>query len=256
MQTKVRYLEWIRYFLMREYVGTTNADRWPGNNEFRQGLLKIVNHFLPTEEEKHVAWPGQLSEALKTYTRCSNTLRVAHQYAKCLQNLAHDFGLRPGQPLIDWWGYEWLHHLASNDMKFIKTNGISYLEKGVWLGRFVSEPAYEKSFVLLLTLPDTLNTKEREHHVIKKFREWHKQTTEELNKKGFSTPADRELLRHIHWLYLRICPQPDLGRPWGFERIAQGEHTVRQPVGRVVKSLIDILDLSLPTIPSGRPRQK
>lgn len=61
--------------------------------------------------------------------------------------------------------------------------------------------------------------------------------------------------RHIHWLYLRICPQPDIGRPWGADMIAKREDPSRRTVRDAIRSLARELGLTLLPLPPGKPRR-
>jgi hypothetical protein len=56
--------------------------------------------------------------------------------------------------------------------------------------------------------------------------------------------------RHIHWLYLRICPQKDFGRPLGWDAIAQRENVTIKTVKKFVLPLAHDLGLSLPRLSS------
>jgi len=66
--------------------------------------------------------------------------------------------------------------------------------------------------------------------------------------------AEPALSRHIHWLYLHICPQPDIGRPWGWQKIADtfgipSKTSVRNPVLALAREM----GITLPDLPPGQP---
>lgn len=62
-----------------------------------------------------------------------------------------------------------------------------------------------------------------------------------------------ELGRHIAWLYLRICPEHDTGRPLYWGAIAGRESVGVTAVTRAVKALGAEMEIDLPSIPAGRP---
>jgi hypothetical protein len=62
------------------------------------------------------------------------------------------------------------------------------------------------------------------------------------------------LALHIHWLYLRICPQEDIGRPWGFQMIAKAEEPPRPEKSTVQGAVLRLareLGITLPELPPG-----
>lgn len=73
--------------------------------------------------------------------------------------------------------------------------------------------------------------------------------------------ADRRhgLDRHLGWLFLRLCPQPE--QPWSPARIARDEHEKygvqlgERVVRRATDELAESLRIGLPRLASGRPRR-
>lgn len=64
-----------------------------------------------------------------------------------------------------------------------------------------------------------------------------------------------ELERHLRWLYLRICPRPERGRPLSWHAIASREGVGVTTITKVVKQLAQEMVLDLPKVPPGRPPQ-
>lgn len=64
-----------------------------------------------------------------------------------------------------------------------------------------------------------------------------------------------QLPTHGRWLFLRICPQTDIGRPLGWRAIAKREDVTYEAIRDVVIPLATELGLTLPQLPSGRPRR-
>ncbi len=67
--------------------------------------------------------------------------------------------------------------------------------------------------------------------------------------------TEPELREHVVWLYLHICPQEDLGRPWGWSRIATDRGVSLFTVRNSVRALAKELDIKLPHLPGGAPRR-
>ena len=82
-------------------------------------------------------------------------------------------------------------------------------------------------------------------------RQWEK-NRRESEAAGFTLESTKPVLPlHVHWLFLRICPQDPYGRPLGWSIIAEREYktvdTVRVPVRLLAKEL----EISLPPLPPG-----
>ena len=60
------------------------------------------------------------------------------------------------------------------------------------------------------------------------------------------------LADHVYWLYLRICPQPDIGRPWGYEKIGNALTVSKFTVRDNVLALAREMENSLPKLLPGR----
>ena len=68
------------------------------------------------------------------------------------------------------------------------------------------------------------------------------------------------LPRHVHWLFRRLCPQPDQVRGW--EQIAEEERdrsdgivaADRKTIKRNVIQIARDVGIELPVLPRGRPR--
>jgi hypothetical protein len=97
------------------------------------------------------------------------------------------------------------------------------------------------------------NVKER---VLKEARrQWEETRRKYLEAGAIITDTEPSLLRHTHWLFLRICPQEDIGRPWGWQRIAREEFVSPTTVRNNVLALARSMGITLPPLPSGAPRR-
>ncbi|HXG36685.1 MAG TPA: hypothetical protein VNL15_06935 [Dehalococcoidia bacterium] len=84
---------------------------------------------------------------------------------------------------------------------------------------------------------------------------WDAVANDLLQRGAIVKDTESKLKEHLRWLYLRICPQPDIGRPWGWQMIANNEdkesvNTVQKAVTRLSKEL----GISLPKLPPGPAR--
>ena len=118
------------------------------------------------------------------------------------------------------------------------------LERGIWFSPAESYRPYRDSAMV-----EWSNKAELEAT----FNQLKMQTDREMEERGFRQDQSREAPRHVHWLYLHICPQPDLGRPWGWPRIAEHEHINHPAVKRAVERLAEDLEIRLPVLRGGRP---
>ncbi len=96
-----------------------------------------------------------------------------------------------------------------------------------------------------------------ERQIVKEARRQRDAIKKEYIKAGLvliDTEPSLEL--HVRWLYLRISPQPDTGRPWGWRKIGNKDrrspYTARNAVSRLAREL----GIALPPLPPGRPRRK
>ena len=60
---------------------------------------------------------------------------------------------------------------------------------------------------------------------------------------------------HIKWLYEKICPQPSIERTYSWNEIAKKHNIGIRTVRSAVEPLADELQLRLPKLPGGRPRE-
>ena len=189
-------------------------------------------------------------------------------YWSAIQELSHQFGLRPKQADRQWLGYYAVHQAVWS--RSIGMKGYVGIGGG---GRF---PALEPLCVEwdpTLTLDD----------VLRLARDWWNQCAAEVEKFAAALQESVEqpeqgqldqpfayrdvphsLHRHICWLYLHICSQPTWDRPLGWAEIAkrytrkwQGElkRITPQAVRREVEKLAEVLGIELPVLKGGRPRQ-
>ncbi len=65
--------------------------------------------------------------------------------------------------------------------------------------------------------------------------------------------TEPELMSHIGWLYLRICPSAGSGKPWGWGKIANDKAVSKYTVRDAVLALAQEMGIGLPLIGPGRP---
>ncbi|OGO08457.1 MAG: hypothetical protein A2Y61_01760 [Chloroflexi bacterium RBG_13_60_13] len=75
-----------------------------------------------------------------------------------------------------------------------------------------------------------------------------------LNRGYGLRDTEPELMRHVHWLFLRICPQPDIGSPWGYQKIADAHVVGKTTVRDAVLALAREMEINLPQLPPGQAR--
>lgn len=85
--------------------------------------------------------------------------------------------------------------------------------------------------------------------------EWQEDRRKALRAGFILQDTQPQLPTHVQWLFLRICPQADIGRPLGWRAIAQREHVSVAAVRDAVIPLANQLGLTLPDLPAGRPRR-
>ena len=211
--------------LMREYLGERGTDRL-GNQLFIDQLRDISSVSDPRRE--------------------------------AVRELAHKYGLRPSKPTDTWWGYRFLEHLVSIEISSLQRSGRSLLSRQLWfapLSQWSRRPESRMVSVPVSSFYDLASVKQdTDAEVEEVYREMQKQG-EEL---GWVSDNRREPRKHIHWLYLRICPQPDIHRPWGWSLISKNIKSQRSEkvavphIQRTVIALAEELELALPRLPSGR----
>ena len=96
-----------------------------------------------------------------------------------------------------------------------------------------------------------------EDQIVKKARQQRDSVREDYIKAEFVfIDTEPALDLHVRWLYLRISPQPDSGRPWGWRKIGNKDKHSPYTVRNVVLRLARELGITLPPLPPGRPRRK
>ena len=92
-----------------------------------------------------------------------------------------------------------------------------------------------------------------ESQIVKEARYRRDAIREDYLKSGFVLrDTEPDLKLHVRWLYLRICPQPDRGRPWGWRKIASEERCSHYTVRNAVLRLASELGITLTPLPPGR----
>ena len=85
-------------------------------------------------------------------------------------------------------------------------------------------------------------------------RQWEQRRYDALDAGFIIQDTQPQLATHVRWLFLHICPQPDIGRPLGWRAIAEREHVSVEAVRDAVIPIANELGLTLPRLPAGRPR--
>ncbi len=92
-----------------------------------------------------------------------------------------------------------------------------------------------------------------ESQILSKARRKRDAIREDYIKAGFVLrDTEPDLKLHVRWLYLRISPQPDTGRPWGPTKIASNERCSLYTVRNTVSQLARELGITVPPLPPGR----
>ncbi len=201
------------------------------------------------------AWSAiaRLAHGRPKFTRSGvlRRTRFVHvlRYRDDLETLSKRWGLRSDQAL------ERLH--------------VAMLEPFVLskFGRAIREPvltglvrsygwwAEESRIVLDIPVEDHQTWDEVSRRVVSEaHRQWFEIQAKRESRPGWERVDRRpELIPHIRWLYLRICPQSESQRPLSWHAIARRETVGVTTVTRVVKTLAREMSLELPEVPPGRP---
>ena len=80
-----------------------------------------------------------------------------------------------------------------------------------------------------------------------------------LEQAGYVPATEREVFKHIRWLYLAICPNEQGDRPLTYQQIADMERFDEEPldpstISKAVRPLANQLDIDLAKR-RGRPRK-
>ena len=243
----------IRNLLIFEYVGVATGDGGdlPGNEKFREKLLTTIREFKDKETDgvviAHKPWevlvalqmPGPVAEEIRRYTGT-------------IKDLATEFGLRPKNLSDLWWGYECLHDVVTQTIR----SGTNYFEKRWWAGKGWVEPPVTRIFTPRPWERDPWTVRKR---IIEDFeRDW-EIGDQVLIDTGYVVAMERELFRHIHWLYLAICPNEQAGLPLTYQQIADTELSGERifdlsTISKAVRPLANLLDIDLAKS-RGRPRK-
>jgi hypothetical protein len=85
-------------------------------------------------------------------------------------------------------------------------------------------------------------------------RQWEEQRHKTLEAGYILQDTQPQLATHVRWLFLRICPQPHMGRPLGWRAIAKSECVSVETVRNAVIPPANELGLTSPRLPAGRLR--
>ncbi len=163
--------------------------------------------------------------------------------------LCNDWGLRCA------WVPTWLHAYFVETQRLEKW-GLAKLRVERSLSRppfFVSRSVYPIR-VEAIFMPGT--EQETLKEITKQARRQMTEIRDSLIGDGYEIrDSEPELREHIGWLYLHICPQEDIGRPWGWSKIAADRCVSLYTVRDAVLGLARELGIELRRLPGGAPRR-
>lgn len=180
--------------------------------------------------------------------------RTCKCFTESIKRLAGDFGLRPTRPDDEWWAYHYLHFLVSQASQEMDDGAEPSLAQqqphaiafpSLWLR------LPEKNFKIQWNIGQCSLGKENvEAYILGVFRQQWDEATQILQDHDYSISNEKQMHRHVHWLYLAICPNGHLDRPLTYQEIANvasigveglDTSTATKAVGRLAKELgIDI----------------
>ncbi len=185
----------------------------------------------------------------KTGTQRRTRFVYLHSYRAELDELARQWGLRSR------WAAPSLH--AALIEPFVLAEFGRAMDRPVLTGavRSYSWDAGNDKIILAIEVEDREDWKAVQQRILSSARrQWDALQTRWENRPDWERRDIRpELRRHISWLYLRICPQPDTGRPLSWGAIARRGKVGVTAITRVVKALAKEMEIDLPSIPAGRP---
>ena len=286
LMTKDHRLGLIRDLLINEYVGLSGRvgikGNESGNESFRQKLLAIVEEFTPSVlMTMPYGFPSQLyssskedsSQAVRNVIAQHNwefvvTIRDwegrpedIQRYRQLIKDLATEYGLKPTEPSEGWWGYDWLHEAVSNTIQHLINTEVNLIEKRWWAGKSWGEFTPTRGFTPSTWEMSPWTDKDAEiKRILNEFeRDW-QEGVRYFGESGYAVPGDRQVLKHVRWLYLAICPEEQGGNIRTYQLIADEERFGDDPldpstVSKAVNWLATELQIDLQR-GSGRPRRK
>ena len=209
----------------------------------------------------NIQWPTLLG----VFNKDTIVAREIRRYLGAIKELAKRFGLVPVNPSDRWWGYDWLHTEArwawyvGGDEQSLASFG----HPPRFVGRNHSYEASKLEFQVHPTISGfryrgkLLNKSSLLEELFREVRMYVADLEQVLSGAGIEQIRERALWRHIHWLYLAICPDKRRVRPLRYDEIAGqeaneasvNEDTIRKPVVVLAK----LLEIQLPHKP-GRPQ--
>jgi len=201
------------------------------------------------------AWDAakRVANGRPTFTK-SGTMRgpqFTHlrRYFAEIQELTRRWGLRSA------WAEPWLHTALAEPFMLTQFGDISdspRLIRSIWTYIWTGS---DDKIALAIEVEDHETWDEVQKRILARARpQWDAIQARWEKRPDWGRQDTRpELRRHIRWLYLRICPQPDTGRPLSWGSIARREHIGVTTVTRVVKALAGEMGIDLPKVAAGRP---
>jgi hypothetical protein len=288
--TQDQFIDSLRDCLIREFVGSGQST--PGNEDFRNSLLNIIRGISsdpkpsgyqsvpafwniallmnPDQETSlsaaHAAISKESWQSLNGMTGWkmaqdkggSAGIRRIQQYLVEIVQIAAEFGLSPTKQGTYWWTYDWLHDQVKKNVVGLQLGeSQALIDKRIWIGKTRNHILPDKRLSLHheWTMDQWSDKNVTRQDILDEFERLWNDGEDYLKGEGYTIYRRRELLRHVRWLYLRVCPQSDIGRPYGWKKIADAEHAAIRTVSEPVKSMALLLELELPTIPRGRPKK-
>lgn len=208
----------------------------------------------------HISKPQYAWDAAKrvasgrpTFTK-SGTMRrppFAHlrRYFAELQDLTRRWGLRSA------WAEPWLHTALAEPFVLTQFEHISDSPRLTGSMRMYIWTGSDDKIALEIEVENHETWDEVQKRILERARpQWHAIQARWENRPDWDRQDTRpELRRHIRWLYLRICRQPDTGRPLSWGSIARRGQVGVTTVTRVVKALAGEMGIDLPKVAPGHP---
>jgi hypothetical protein len=272
-EAKAQHIGNIQDALIIKYMGLDNSEEHQGDARFRQRHLATIQEFCPTDllpspygidgtylsQNEELGTQGaRMAIAQRPWDFLIALRRVEYpateeiiRYIQTIQDLATEFGLRPKKPDDAWWGYDRLHDAVGLAMNLSKDIGNDSSGRTWWAGKSWGEFTPSQEFIPSPwernPWTDKKATKAR---LLEEFEDHWKEGDRLMESAGYTIYAEREMVNHIHWLFLAICPDSELGRPLTYQEIADRESTSEDgmdtsTITKAVLRLAKLLDIDL-----------
>ena len=279
-EARQQHISSIRDALVIKFIGLDNSEEHSGDAGFRKRLLETIREFYPTDLRKlPYGVDGAFFSSIEAVRIQAARTAIANQnwefligmkgwecpaaeeirrYIKTIKDLANEFGLRPNYPDDQWWAYDWLHDAVAAAMRLSRPDDVDALEKTWWAGKswgaFVPTLSFTPSSWGREPWSDKNAIRAR---MLREFEDHWKEGDRRLAEAGFLIFKEREMVKHIHWLFLAIRPDIRLERPLNYQEIADRETPNEEgmdtsTVTKAVLRLARLLDVDLGKRPGRR----